>query len=167
MRSVIGGQVRNALTAIDDLIPVPWDLQVLIDRIAGQRGRPIRVVGVDIPLSARELTGAWWATQDVDFICYDQSASPAVREQTIAHELGHLLMDHRQRDGGSRPGVADVLAAASVNPTLIKNFLGRTGYDDAVEAAAEEFGTRLIQQGRRRRANGDAGALGRLTDSLR
>lgn len=163
------GQVRTALHAIQALIPVPWDLELLVSRIALDRGRPIHLVGVQIPVTARELTGAWWATPDVDYICYDRSASPAVREQTIAHELGHLLMDHRQQASGAahRPAVIDVLAAASVSPTLIKNFLGRTVYEDATEAAAEEFGTRLVQEGRRRRAGGDGDALGRLTDSLR
>lgn len=30
-------QLRAALNAIDELIPVPWDLQLLVERIAEQR----------------------------------------------------------------------------------------------------------------------------------
>lgn len=162
------GQVRTALNEIEDVIPVPWNLELLIARIALRRGRSIEVVGVQIPGSSRELTGAWLATTDGDYICYDQQASPKVKEQTIAHELGHLLMDHRQREGEvSQPAVTDVLAATSVSPSLIQNFLGRTAYEDATEAAAEEFGTRLVQQGRRQRGGTTGDALGRLTSSLR
>ena len=158
-------QVRAALQSIDELIPVPWDLELLVGRIATRRNRPIRLLPTEFP--AGDVSGLWMPTAEADLICYDREASPAVREQTIGHELGHLLMNHHLEDRSGGPAIADQLATVEVNPALIERFLARTGYDTATEAAAEEFGTRLLQAGHRRRGAVGADALGRLTGSLR
>ena len=158
-------QVRAALHSIDELIPVPWDLELLVGRIAEQRGRPIRLLATEFPVG--DVSGLWMPVEGADLICYDREASPAVREQTIGHELGHLLMDHQLEDRRTGPSVADQLAAVEVSPALIERFLARTAYEADIEAAAEEFGTRLLQAGHRRRGAAGADALGRLTGSLR
>ena len=158
-------QVRAALHSIDELIPVPWDLELLVGRIAEQRGRPIRLLATEFPVG--DVPGLWMPVAAADLICYDREASPAVREQTIGHELGHLLMDHQLEDRRTGPSVADQLAAVEVSPALIERFLARTAYETDIEAAAEEFGTRLLQAGHRRRGAAGADALGRLTGSLR
>ena len=158
-------QLRAALNAIDELIPVPWDLQLLVERIAEQRGRPIRLLATEFP--AGDVSGLWLPTDDADLICYDRDASPAIREQTIGHELGHLLMNHQLEDRSAGPAVARQLAAVAISPALIERFLARTAYESAIEATAEEFGTRLLQAGHRRRGAASSDALGRLTGSLR
>jgi hypothetical protein len=155
------------LVELDNLIPVPWNMDLLIARIAQRRRRPIHVLPVEIPPAARELSGAWWATSEADFICYDRDASPAVREQTIGHELGHLLMRHERLRNTGQPPALELLSAAAISPALIRTFFARTAYADTAEAAAEEFGTRLVQTGRRRRGGASGDALGRLTESLR
>jgi hypothetical protein len=164
-KSLVRRQVRAALNAIDDLIPVPWDLQLLVGRIADRRGRPIRLLPTEFP--AVDVSGLWLPTRDADLIYYDRSASPAVMEQTVGHELGHLLMNHDLEARGSGTAVAGQLAAVEIDPALIERFLARTAYGTANEAAAEEFGTRLLQTGHRRRGSPGADALGRLTGSLR
>jgi hypothetical protein len=161
-QSLIRRQVRATLNSIDDLIPVPWDLQVFVGRIAEQRRRPIRLLATEFP--AGEVSGLWLPIHAADLVFYDRSASPAVMEQTIGHELGHLLMNHDLGHGGTAAGQ---LAAVEISPALIQRFLARTGYETALEAAAEEFGTRLLQAGHRRRGALGADALGRLTGSLR
>ena len=111
-------QLRAALNAIDELIPVPWDLQLLVERIAEQRGRPIRLLATEFP--GGDVSGLWLPTDDADLICYDRDASPAVREQTIGHELGHLLMNHQLEDRSAGPAVARQLAAVAISPALIE-----------------------------------------------
>ena len=165
-RSVTRRQVRAALNAIDDLIPEPWSMELLVQRIEALRGRPIRLVAADFPATS-VVSGLWIGARDVDFICFNRTASPAVREQTIGHELGHLLMNHQLTDGSSAAAVTQLLSAESVSPALIQRFLARSSYGDAAEAAAEEFGTRLVQAGRRRRGSSGNDPLARLTDSLR
>ncbi len=158
-------QVRTALNAIDELIPVPWDLELLVGRIAAQRGRPIQLLAEEFP--AGDVSGLWLPTDHADLICYDRDASPSVREQTIGHELGHLLMNHQLNDRNTGTTVGNQLAAVAISPALIERFLARTAYGTAIEAAAEEFGTRLLQAGHRRRGAAAGDALGRLTGSLR
>jgi hypothetical protein len=158
-------QVRAALQSIDELVPVPWDLELLVCRIAEQRGRAIRLLPTEFP--AGDVSGLWLPIAGADLICYEREASPAVREQTIGHELGHLLMNHQLEDRSAGPVVADQLAAVEISPALIERFLARTAYETVIEAAAEEFGTRLLQAGHRRRGAPGSDALGRLTGSLR
>lgn len=165
-RSVTRRQVRAALNAVDGLIPAPWNLELLVGRIEAHRDRPVRLVAADFP-AASDVSGLWIGLRDVDYICYARNASPAVREQTIAHELGHLLMNHQLADGTRAAAVAELLAGESIHPALIQRFLARTSYGDVAEAAAEEFGTRLIRIGRRRRVSNGNDPLGRLTGSLR
>jgi hypothetical protein len=166
-RSEMRRQVRAALAEIDDLIPVPWDMRLLVERVGQRRLRPIQLLPVPIRSAGRELSGASWAEPGADIICYDQTASPAVRDQTIGHELGHLLMHHQQIRTEGDPLALTLLSTTNISPALIQNFFGRTAYDDDAEAAAEEFGTRLVQTGRRRRGAADIDPLGRLTETLR
>lgn len=159
-------QVRAALNTVDALIPVPWNLELLVRRVAEHRGRPIRLIAAEFPAGS-DVSGLWIGLRETDYICYARSASPAVREQTIGHELGHLLMNHQLSDGTSPAAVMDLLSSEAISPQLIQRFLARTSYGDAAEAAAEEFGTRLVQAGRRPRGSGGDDPLARLTDSLR
>lgn len=164
-RGLMRRQVRAALNAIDEMIPVPWDLEVLVGYIAERRGRPIRLLPTEFPIG--HVSGLWLPTIDADLIYYDISASPGVREQTIGHELGHLLMNHHPDNDGTRTTVAAQLAAVAISSALIERFLARTAYETSNEASAEEFGTRLLQAGHRRRGTASADPLGRLTGSLR
>ena len=158
-------QVRAAMAAVDDLIPTPWDLCVLIGCLADRRRRPIRLEAVPFPKG--KVSGLWLPSSQKDLILYDQAASPTLKEQIIGHELGHLLMNHQLTDQDGAVPVAGALLTASIGPDLVRRFLARTVYDDQIEAAAEEFGTRLLQAARRRRPGRSPDPLGRLTDSLR
>jgi hypothetical protein len=159
-------QVRAALNTVDELIPVPWDLDLLVRRVAQRRGRPIRLVAAEFPAD-RDVSGLWIDLPEADYICYSRGSSPSVREQTIGHELGHLLMNHHRPDGADVAEAVKDLLSSDISPRLIERFLARTSYGDAAEAAAEEFGTRLVQARHRRRDSGGDDPLARLTDSLR
>ena len=121
--------------SIDELIPVPWDLDVTRShRHAAEPADHVAAHGVP----RREVSGLWVPIAEADLVYYDREASPAVREQTIGHELGHLLMNHHLEDRSGGSAIADQLAMAEVNPALIERFLARTGYDTDTEVAAEE-----------------------------
>lgn len=161
------GQVRAALAAVDDLVPVPWDVELLVERLARRRGRPIRLQSARFPPG--RVSGLWIPMEHEDVILYDRAAnSPTLKEQIIGHELGHMLMNHHHLDefDGAAALTGELLTSA-ISPGLVQRFLARTVYDDQLEAAAEEFGTRLLRAGRKRRRGAqDADPLGRLTDSL-
>ncbi len=105
------------------------------------------------------------AGANADYICFDHRATMGRRDQIIAHELGHILMNHGE-NAGSRTDWPQMLAPM-IDSALVERFLTRTGYEAEIEAATEEFGTRLVQTGRRRRGPVGIDALGRLTGSLR
>jgi hypothetical protein len=165
LRHSLRSQVRTALAEVDDLIPAPWDLAVLIHRLADRRRRPIRLQAVPFPKG--DVSGLWLPLSQEDLILYDRAASPTLKEQIIGHELGHMLMNHQVTAEGAAAPAAGTVLTASIGPDLVGRFLARTVYDNQIEAAAEEFGTRLLQTARRRRPRRTPDPLGRLTDSLR
>jgi hypothetical protein len=167
-RSTARRQVRNALAGIQACLPVPWDIEVLIDRLSNQRGRRIELVSWDFPPAADSPTGLWIPTGKADYIFHDAAASPGRREQIIGHELGHLLLGHTPRLSDVPDGLLAALTPA-LHPELARRLLAaaRTGYAGAEEAAAELFGTSLIRAGASTRRPVAGGELGRLTEALR
>lgn len=166
MRVAARRQVRSVLSDVDRHIPVPWDIEQLVDRLAVHRGRPIRLVAWDFPAGGGAASGLWLPSARTDYVFYDRAASPTRREQIIGHELGHLLLGHTAHLGNAPAGLIEALAP-SLSPELARRFLARTGYQVEEEATAEEFGTRLVRLGTSKRRPGGPDELGRLTDALR
>jgi hypothetical protein len=160
-------QVRSTLSSIDSLIPVPWSMTALIDRLAQHRERPIILVPWDFSsMSNPDISGLWLPSERGDYIFYAQAATPFQREQIIGHELGHMLLDHTPKLTDAPDELLQALVP-SLSHELARRFLTRSGYKAADEAAAEEFGTRLIQRGATKRPRGNGGSeLDRLTDAL-
>lgn len=159
-------QLARVLANIEPLLPVPWSIDVFVERLATSRGRAIVLVPWDFPASEQEPSGLWIPTRKADYVFYAKSASPSRREQIIGHELGHLLLDHVP-DLGDAPAELVSAIAPSLSPELARRFLARTGYDEPQEAQAEDFGTRLARAGRAKRPPEPNDELGRLTDALR
>jgi hypothetical protein len=149
-------------------MPLPWDIDVLVERLAAHRQRTINLVAWRFPDVCDSPSGLWIPSAKADYIFYDVTASPARREQIIGHELGHLLLDHAPRLRDAPGGFIEALAPA-VSSGLARRFLAmaRTGYGEQEEAIAEEFGTSLIRRGTSKRRPGGPDELGRLTDALR
>lgn len=168
MRGTARRQVRTVLGGLEEHIPLPWDIDALVARLAAHRGRPINLVAWQFSRSDDAPSGLWIPSAKADYIFYDAAASPSRREQIIGHELGHLLVDHTPRLRDAPAGLIEALAP-SVSPELARRFLAmaRTGYGEQEEAIAEEFGTSLIRRGTTKRRPGGPDELGRLTDALR
>ena len=167
-KSSLRRQVRAALVDVEALMPIPWDLDEFVRRLASARGRPITLVPWHFPVGGDAPSGLWLPTAKADYLFHDASASPARREQIIGHELGHMLLEHTPRLADAPPGLLDGLAP-SLSQGLRQRFLSmaRTGYATAEEATAEEFGTSLIRLGTTRRRPGGSDEQGRLADVLR
>jgi hypothetical protein len=166
-RSTMRRDVRDALADVEVLVPVPWSVEELTERLGAHRGKPIRLVAWTFPAEPDAPTGLWVATDQADYVFYDDAASPARREQIIGHELGHLLLGHTPRLSEALDGLIEALAP-SVSPELARQVLAmaRTGYAEADEAAAELFGTSLIRAAHTKRGPAERGELGRLTEAL-
>ena len=168
MRGKARRDVRAALGAIQELLPVPWDIDVFVGRLAEHRGRPIAVVPWDFAGTGNPSSGMFLPSGTTDYLFIDAAASPSRREQIIGHELGHLLLGHTPQLQDAPDGLLEALAP-DVSPALARRVLalGRTGYDDAHEAAAELFGTSLARLGASTDDPPEDGELGRLVEVLR
>jgi hypothetical protein len=131
---------RCAAIAASLDIPQPFDLDVLLARVAASRGREIYlhsfVSGPGVPC------GLWLGTAKADHIFAEAGTSPWHRTQIVVHELAHMLLGHGTAgDGAVR--LASLLAP-DVSPTLVHLFLGRSVYSSAEERDAETLASLIL-----------------------
>ena len=140
-------------------IPRPFDLDVLLARVAASRGRKIylhsMVSGPGIPC------GLWLGTAKADHIFTEAGTSPWHRTQIAVHELAHMLLGHGTAgDGAVRLAC---LLAPDVSPALIRMFLGRGVFFPAEERDAETLASMVLTRARATPAARPAGyGAGRL-----
>ncbi|MFF3114671.1 ParH-like protein [Kitasatospora sp. NPDC057904] len=131
-------------------LSAPFDPAVLLDRLAGRRGRPIELV----PVAARPNLpcGLLVSTAEADYILYAADTSPLHRRHILVHEIAHLLFDH----AGSAPitPVSSQALLPHLSPALVQRVLGRTGYDEPQEREAELLASLILS----RAAKADAAA---------
>ncbi|MDG4830873.1 ImmA/IrrE family metallo-endopeptidase [Solwaraspora sp. WMMD1047] len=128
-------------------IPTPFDAAALCARVGDCLGQPIRLVGVPMPAGAP--FGLTLFTDNGHIIAYEQGTSRVHQDHIIAHELGHVLLDHRSY------AVDDETAAQLLMPTLrpamVHQVLNRTGaYSRQEEQEAEMMATILLEEASRR-----------------
>ena len=134
------GRRRCAAIAAGLDIPRPWDLDVLLARVAAGRGRQIYlhplVSGRGIPC------GLWLGTATADHIFAEAGTSPWHRTQIAVHELAHMLLGHGSTgDGALR--LASLLAP-DVSPAVTRMFLGRSVFFTAEERDAETLASLIL-----------------------
>ncbi|MCU1529863.1 MAG: hypothetical protein JWP75_3626 [Frondihabitans sp.] len=120
-----------------DLLTLPDALTVtgVITHVAGLRRRPITVT--ELPALAGTKTCGWWnERQDRDEILIAPPLSASHRDAVVLHEVGHLVLDHfdRQRShfDDSTEIAAELLAdalsrAIRRGPERLSRFLGVFG----------------------------------------
>ncbi|MFD3705785.1 hypothetical protein ACFWUP_21815 [Nocardia sp. NPDC058658] len=124
-------------------IPWPWDPHEYVHRVAQHRGRPIIVCPIDPgALSGTGCgtgSGLWLAREDDDIIMVG-AETPWHADHILAHEIGHMLLDH---DTGARGETHDDLPLQALMPALdpaaIRNVLRRRDYETSRERDAETF----------------------------
>lgn len=108
-------------------LPDPWDVHAFVERVAEHRQRRISCTPTTMSQYASVASGLWVRQPDFDLIAYDATASALHQENTILHELGHILLGHQ---GVSLPEPHSSAAAAQA----------RTGgRAEAVHACAHEL----------------------------
>ncbi|MBF6137831.1 hypothetical protein IU501_33205 [Nocardia otitidiscaviarum] len=116
-------RVFAARESVLHLVPSPWDRDVFLERLGQLRGRPIRLVPVSSPPvsqeSSRTPCGLWLEGEAEDFIVYDARTTQFHVDQIVAHEAGHMLLDHAQGSSGLA-GVAQLMP--DIDPAAIRGF---------------------------------------------
>jgi len=151
-------------------IPSPFDVRELCERAAEHSGRPIHLEPTSLP--AEGPCGLWVATPRIDFIFYELRTSRLHQEHIIAHELGHLLCDHRMPEAVGED--VSRLLLPELDPEMVRRVLRRTHYSAAEEQEAEMIASLILQQANHRPADpawtaqaGTADLVHRLERSLR
>lgn len=113
-------------------LPVPFSVDALVDEIAAQRQRPIRLFALS-PGMVVNACGLWIATDTHDEIYVEEKTTPLHREHILLHEIGHILCDHEA--GEDTSSLARFLP--DLSPELIQRLLARTNYTSQQEQEAE------------------------------
>jgi hypothetical protein len=163
--TTLGGQVEAATRSIgarcaelvDALpIPSPFSMDLLLRRLADQRGKPIQLSAA--ALDPHAPCGVLISTKTVDFVCYADHTSPLHRQHIILHEIGHLVFDHeghritltddpssssRGSAGATQRRVPDAVEQLMpyLDPSGIRRLLNRSVYHAPDEREAELFAT--------------------------
>jgi hypothetical protein len=75
-------------------IPVPWNRDLFISKLAESRGRPITLIPTDSADLTESLCGPWLACDDEDLILHEIGTSDYHIDQIVCHEIGHMLLGH-------------------------------------------------------------------------
>ena len=148
--NVDGGAERVCRLVGSLAIPTPWDVAALIDVVARDRGKPIRLIPYTGLSAAGQPCGIWIGRKTDDIIVYDGTTSGYHGEQIILHELGHLLLEHH-----NAPQNTDAVSIREllpdIDPGTVSHVLGRSAYDSDQESQAELFASLIMSQSRRTR----------------
>ena len=159
-------------------LPTPFDIHEFCATLAARRGRPIALTPASRLLTDRAFpfSGLWIAAPGGDHVFYDDSTSPLHWENSVLHELGHMLFGHRARgmlDEGQLRLLGALLPDLSADRLrgLLGGTLGRAGFTDRQEREAELFAARVWELAGRtlvrvRHPGADGPVLDRLADAL-
>lgn len=140
-------RVTAAREAVAPLVPSPWNRDAFLAGLGEWRGRPIQlmpVISVMVPRGAeasRTPCGLWLECDEVDVIAFDAGTTDFHIDQIIAHETGHMLLDHADGSAGLE-GIRQLLP--DIDPALILRVLGRSEFSDHQEDEAELFADMLL-----------------------
>ncbi|WP_326553490.1 hypothetical protein [Micromonospora sp. NBC_01813] len=123
-------------------IPRPFDAAQLCQRVGEVLGKHITLVGMPMPAGAP--FGLTLFTDIGHVIAYEEHTSRVHRDHIIAHELGHILLDHRAL-ALDDPQASRLLLPA-LRPRMVDRVLNRTGvYSRREEQEAEMMATILLE----------------------
>lgn len=126
-------------------IPSPFDVRLLCRRIAERQHRPIHLEPMRMP--ADGPCGVWVSGAAVDYIFFEEQTSPLHQEHIVAHELGHLLCDHRTMSVMSGDTSRTVLP--TLDPNMVERILHRTHYNEVEEQQAEIIASLILRNANR------------------
>ncbi|GAA2454897.1 hypothetical protein [Streptomyces macrosporus] len=130
-------------------LPPADSIRDLLPAIEERPGHPIRLMPAPAGTD-RSLCGMWIRTADVDYVFVHPETSRFHQDHIIAHELGHVLRNHR---GGPASGPVSPVTerlVPTLDPAVVRMMLGRGDYEHRDEQEAELIGSYLQQHVHRR-----------------
>lgn len=124
-------------------IPVPFDLDVFLDRLEADRGRPIYLVPF-VRRSNSSTCGLWVARAEDDIVYHEEATSPLHQDHIILHEVGHMVCEHSGT--GALPGELAEALVGTLPRSVIDTVMGRSIYSSQEEQEAELFASLLLRR---------------------
>jgi hypothetical protein len=118
----------------------PTPMAEVCRRLSSRRDRPIRLLHYQLDVPGP--FGLWLAAASADYVLVQAETTPLHQEHIIAHELGHVLRNHRSDE---RDDAALQELMPDIRPEVIRRALRRTSYDTEQEWEAETVATILLE----------------------
>lgn len=129
-------------------IPVPWNRDVFIARVAEMRGRPISLIPTETAALAGSPCGLWLTRDDDDLILHEIGTSEYHIDQIVCHEIGHMMLGHGRTRAFDSDRDREVEMCQKVlpdiDPAAVNAVLGRTDFASDQERDAEMFASVLM-----------------------
>ena len=100
---------ESLLSGLD--VPDPFDVDVLLSRVAARRQRPVRLLPL-LPGLRDDPSGMWVPLPEEDVLFAESGISDWYRDHVILHEVGHMLWEH----AGTVQDVTQWLSQYGVRP---------------------------------------------------
>ncbi|WP_156178855.1 hypothetical protein [Saccharothrix sp. ST-888] len=121
---------------LQTLGPIPaFSVERICAHLSELRGRPLHLLPLPDGASAAGACGLWLATEEGDYVFFEQQTSRPHQEHIVLHEIGHMLFDHPTLE---LPGaVVPSARLGDLDLTLVRHLLARTDYTTRQEQEAE------------------------------
>src|SRR3954469_13332158 len=120
----------------------PFDIQIFIDQISADRGRPMYLMPFELPPGAP--CGLCVSTDAADYVVVTSAATGAQRDHIVLHEVAHLLLEHRLHVIDEADGSRQLFR--HLDPSVIRAMFARTNYTTVEEQEAETLASLLGQR---------------------
>jgi hypothetical protein len=128
-------------------IPVPFDLNALLDQLETDRGRPIELVPFSTTAPGKPC-GIWVGTNRRDLIYHEEATSLLHQDHIILHEIGHMVCGHTGTALSNADQVRSLLLTDAVRDQ-VGTVLGRGAYTTVEEQEAELIATMIMERATR------------------
>lgn len=138
---------RRCEKLLDELdLPMPFSLTALVANLARRRGRPLHLRALPSNPTFGGPHGLWLASENEDYIFFEEQTSHLHQEHIIFHEIGHILAhDAKTRPAKDEPGEIDFdrvqRLVPLLDPKLVRGLLERSHAPSAEEQEAEMIAT--------------------------
>ncbi|SBW22901.1 hypothetical protein FDG2_3288 [Candidatus Protofrankia californiensis] len=150
---------RDSRRFVRDLgLPPASSIRELLPAVEERSGYSIRLVPAPGD-SEQGVCGMWMrSVEGVDYIFVHENTSRVHQDHIIAHEIAHILRDHRGSLAFLRANPMTDRLVPTLDPAVVKMMLGRSNYEYEDEREAELIGSyiqRLIHRTGRLAGNHD------------
>lgn len=137
------GQVRQHCErlAAGIVVPSPFGVEVFLDQLSSDRGRPVRLLR--FPLPAGTPCGLLISTESSDYVVVSEAVSGIQADHVALHEVAHLLCGH-PLNPLSDTSLRRLLP--HLDSSTVQAMLSRGGYSTVEEQEAEILASLLRQR---------------------